>query len=116
MKSLNDTDVIKNTTPYIGFVDLMGAGNVKLTITDVEDASGDKVDGVREAKAGTYALSFKEINGRKMLVQGRKKKHLLRTLGKKKSDWVGKVIEIYADASVKFGGKEVGGVKIVGQD
>jgi hypothetical protein len=118
MKTLSDTDLIKNVTPYIGFVDLVGAGTVKLTITDVEDVSGDKVDGVREAKAGTYALSFKEAAtvGRKMLVRGRKLKHLIRTFGsKRKSDWVGKVIEVYADADVKFGGVAVGGIKIVGQ-
>jgi len=115
MKTLSDSDTIKNTTPFIGYVDLVGCGNVKLTISDVEDASGDKVDGVREAKAGTYALSFKEIKERKMLVQGRKKKHLMRTFGKKKSDWVGKVIEVYADPDVKFGGVAVGGLKIVGQ-
>lgn len=118
MKTLSDTDLIKNVTPYIGFVDLVGAGNVKLTIADVEDVSGDKVDGVREAKAGTYALSFKEpaTAGRKMLVRGKKLKHLIRTFGsKRKSDWLGKVVEIYADPKVKFGTDTVGGIKFVGQ-
>jgi hypothetical protein len=114
MKQLKDTDTIKRQTPYLGFVDLMDAGNVKLTIADVEDVSGDKVDGVREAKAGTYALCFKETQ-RKMLVQGRKLTFMLRTHGKKKSDWMGKIIEVYADPTVKFGRDTVGGLKIVGQ-
>jgi hypothetical protein len=94
MKTLKDTEEIKNTSPYIGYVDLIGKGNVKLTISDVEDASGDKVDGVREAKLGTYALSFKEIPNRKMLLQGRKKKYLMRTFGKRKSDLVGKEVNL----------------------
>ena len=116
MKALKDTDEIKNTSPYIGYVDLIGKGNVTLTITDIEDASGDKVDGVREAKLGTYAISFKEIPNRKMILQGRKKKHLMREFGKQKSGWLGKQSTIYADPHVKFGGKEVGGIKIAGQE
>lgn len=116
MKALTDNDEIKNTSPYIGYVDLIGKGNVTLTITDIADVSGDKVDGVREAKLGTYALSFKEISDRKMLIQGRKKKYLMRLFGKKKSGWIGQQITIYGDAKVKFGGKEVGGIKIAGQE
>jgi len=116
MKQLKDNDEIKNTSPYIGYVDLIGKGNVTLTIADVEDASGEKVDGVREAKLGTYAITFKEIKERKMVIQGRKKKFLMRQFGKMKSGWVGQSITIYSDPHVKFGGKEVGGIKIVGQD
>jgi hypothetical protein len=115
MKTLADTDEIKNTTPFIGFVDLIGKGNVKLTIVDVEDVSGDKVDGVREAKRGTYALVLKGTD-RKLLIQGRKKKFLMRTFGSKKSDWVGKVVEIYGDPAVKFGRETVGGWKFVGME
>lgn len=118
MKALNDTDEIKNTTPYIGFVDVLDRTKekpVKLTITDVEDATGVKIDGMREAKGGTYALSFKETP-RKLILQGRKKKFLMRTYGKKKSDLVGKVIEIYGDPNVTFAGKAVGGVKFVGME
>lgn len=114
MKPLKDTDEIKNTTPFIGYVDLIGKGEVALTIADVEDVSGDKVDGVREAKPGTYALTFKEIAGRKMLVNGRKKKFLMREFGKKKSDWLNKTVTIYGDASVTFGAEKVGGLKFVG--
>ena len=115
MKTLSDTDAIKSTTPFIGFVDLIGKGNVKLTIEDVQDVSGDKVDGVREAKAGTYALVLKGTE-RKLLIQGRKKKFLMRTFGTKKSDWVGKTVEIYGDAAVKFGRETVGGWKFVGME
>jgi len=115
MKPMKDTDEIKNTTPYIGYADLIGKGAVKLTISDVEDASGEKVDGVREAKPGTYALTLKEIPGRKLLVQGRKKKFLIRLFqSKKKSDWLGKVVEVYGDPNVRFGSEKVGGVKFVG--
>lgn len=114
MKTLKDTDEIKNTTPFIGYVDLIGKGNVTLTIADVEDVSGDKVDGVREAKMGTYALTFKEIAGRKMLVAGRKKKFLMREFGKKKSDWMGKSVTIYGDPDVTFGAEKVGGIKFAG--
>lgn len=116
MKALKETDEIKNTTPYIGYVDLIGKGNVTLTISDVEDVSGDKVDGIREAKLGTYALSFVEIKERKLILQGRKKKFLMRKFGKRKSDLVGQKVEIYADATVKFAGKAVGGIKFVGME
>lgn len=118
MKTLSETEEIKNTSPYIGFVDVIGrtpANPAKVTITDVEDVSGDKVDGVREAKAGTYSLVLKGTD-RKLLIQGRKKKFLMRQFGKKKSDWVGKVVEIYADANVKFGREKVGGWKFVGME
>lgn len=119
MKPLKDTDSIKNHSEYIGFVDVSDrtqANPVRLTISDVVDVSGDKLDGQREAKLGTYALAFVEIPNRKLLLQGRKKKWVMRNIGKRKSDLVGKVIEIYGDASVKFGGVAVGGVKIVGQE
>lgn len=116
MKTLSDNDEIKNHSPYIGFVDLIGKGNVTLTITDIADVSGDKVDGQREAKLGTYALAFKEIADRRLLIQGRKKKYLMRQFGKKKSGWIGQTITIYGDPKVKFGGKEVGGIKIAGQE
>lgn len=115
MKELKDNDEIRNTSEYIGFVDLIGKGNVTLTISDVTDVSGDKVDGVREAKLGTYALSFKETPGRKLLIQGRKKKWLMRNVGKKKSELIGKQVTIFGDPSVKFGAEVVGGVKFVGQ-
>ena len=116
MKALADTDEIKNHSPFIGFIDLIGKGNVTLTISDIEDVSGDKLDGQREAKLGTYALAFKEIPDRRMLIQGRKKKYLMRQFGKKKSGWIGQQVTIYGDPSVKFGGKEVGGIKIAGQE
>lgn len=118
MKKLAEHEEIKNVTPYIGYVDLIGRDKtnpVKLTIADIEDVGGDRVDGVREAKAGTYALVVKETD-RKLLINGKKKKHLMRLFGKKKSDIVGKVIEIYADPTVKFGSETVGGWKFVGQD
>lgn len=115
-KELKDTDEIKNTTPFIGYVDLIGKGEVTLTISNIEDVSGDKVDGVREAKLGTYALSFAEIPNRKMILQGRKKKWLMCQFGKKKSEIVGKKVGLYADKTVKFGGKEVGGIKFVGME
>lgn len=118
MKTLSETDEIKNTTPFIGYVDLIGRTAekpVKVTIADVEDVSGDKVDGVREAKAGTYALVLKGTE-RKLLIQGRKKKFLMRQLGKKKSDWVGQTLEIYGDPNVKFGRDTVGGWKFVGME
>lgn len=116
MKTLKDNDEIKNTTPYIGFVDLIGAGNVKVTIADVVDVSGDKLDGMREAKLGTYAIKFKERPDRSLIIQGKKKKFLMVLFGKKKSDWIGKQIEIYADPNVMLRGEKVGGVKIVGMD
>lgn len=118
MKALAETDEIKNTTPFIGFVDVIGRGAdrpVKVTVADVEDVSGDKIDGVREAKAGTYALTLKGTD-RKLLIQGRKKKFLMRQFGKKKSDWVGRTLEIYADPNVKFGRETVGGWKFVGME
>jgi hypothetical protein len=116
MKKLNDTDEIKNTSDFIGFVDLLGAGNVKVTIQDVFDVSGDKLDGMREAKLGTYAIVFKERPNRSMIIQGKKKKFLMIKFGKKKSDWIGKQIEIYADPNVKLKGETVGGLKIVGME
>lgn len=118
MKTLAESDEIKNTSPYIGFVDVIGrtaTNPAKVTITDVEDVSGDKVDGVREAKVGTYSLVLKGTD-RKLLIQGRKKKFLMRQFGKKKSDWVGKTVEIYGDANVKFGREKVGGWKFVGME
>lgn len=115
MKSLTATDEIKSGTPYIGFVDLVGKGNVKLTIAGVDDVSGEKIDGKREAKPYTYALTFKEIPGRKLIIQGRKKKFLIRHFNSKKAaDWVGQTVELYADPDVMFGREKVGGIKFVG--
>lgn len=116
MKQLKETDEIKNTSQYIGFVDLIGKGNVKVTIQDVFDVSGDKLDGMREAKLGTYAITLKEVPDRALIIQGKKKKFLMIQFGKKKSEWIGKEIEIYADPSVKMAGERVGGVKIVGME
>lgn len=119
MKQLKDNDTIKVSSDYIGFLDVMDRTSenpVTLTIADVFDVSGEKIDGMREAKLGTYALSFNEIPNRKLLLQGRKKKFIMRNYGKRKSDLIGKTIKIYGDPNVMFAGKAVGGVKIVGQD
>ena len=116
MKELKDTDEIKNTSPNIGYVDLIGKGEVTLTISNLIEVSGEKLDGQREAKDGTYALEFVEVPGRRLILQGRKKKWVMKNLGKKKAEIIGKKVAIFADKSVKFAGKEVGGIKFVGQD
>jgi len=115
-KELKDTDEIKNTTPFIGYVDLIGKGDVTLTISNIEDVAGDKLDGVREAKLGTYALSFAEIPNRKLILQGRKKKWIMRELGKRKSAIVGQKVTLFADPNVMFGKDKVGGIKFRGQE
>lgn len=116
MKELSETDRIKNTGQYIGFIDLVGLPPYKLTIADVVDVSGDKVDGVRPAKPGTYALKFKETGDRMLLIQGKRKKFIIHKFGAKKSELIGQSVEIYADPSVKFAGKAVGGLKFLGME
>ncbi len=115
MKTLSPTEEIKSSTPFIGYVDLIGKGNVKVTISDVFDITGDKLDGGRKAEPGTYAISFQGIPDRKLIIKGGKLKFLMRNFGKKKSEWVGQTVEIYGDPDIYFGKDKTGGVVFVGQ-
>jgi hypothetical protein len=114
---MKTADEIKSSTPYIGFIDVMGRtpdNPVKVTIETVLDVSGEKIDGVRAAPPCTYALGVKGTD-RKLLIQGRKKSFLVRKFGTRKTaEWIGKEVEIYADPTTTMCGQVVGGWKFVG--
>ena len=117
MKELQPNDTLKSASEYIGFVDLVDRGidnPVTLTIERIADGTGEKPDGTRALKAGSYILAFKETP-KKLIVQGRKRSFLIRTFGAKASGIVGQKVKLYGDPTVKVAGEVVGGTKFVGQ-
>jgi hypothetical protein len=82
-------------------------------------ATIDHVEKVNVAPMGEkpelkWCLFFRKEQGIKPLVLNRTNGELLaRALGSRDSaDWIGKDIELYADPTVPFGGKLVGGIRV----
>lgn len=55
---------------------------------------------------------FKEFGNRPMVCNKVNEDAIVRGLGRKVSDWIGKQIVIYFDPSVKFGNQTPGGIRV----
>lgn len=79
------------------------AGPIDITVTDVRIGSGDEQPVV---------VHYEGENGRPFKPCKTMRKVLILAWGPDGREWVGKSMSLYCDPQVKFGGAEVGGIRI----
>jgi hypothetical protein len=78
------------------------AGPVTITITAVKDVGGDQ----------PIVINYEGDNGRPYKPGKSMRRVMIAMWGSNGNDWIGQSIEIYNDPAVRFGGQEVGGIRI----
>lgn len=99
------------TSPWLASEDLVGLGDVDCEIEDVliyDEVAFDK----GRVEKNVPALKFKSKQKQMVLRTSANRKALIRLFGSDTKLWRGKVIKLFHDPSVKFGGKAVGGLRI----
>jgi hypothetical protein len=99
------------TSPWLAGEDLVGLGDVPCEIEQVLIYDEVMFDGGRKEK-NVPTLKFKDRQKQLVLRTSANRKVLVRMHGSNTKAWLGKLIHLYFDPTVKFGGKEVGGIRI----
>lgn len=99
------------TSPWLAGEDLVGLGEVSCVIEQVLIYDEVMFDAGRKEK-NVPALKFKDKQKQLVLRTSTNRKTLVRMFGSNTKEWLDKTIHLYFDASVKFGGKLVGGIRI----
>lgn len=99
------------TSPWLASEDLIGLGEVPAEIEDVLLYDEVCFDGGRKEK-NVPTLKFKDKTKQMVLRTSVNRKTLVRMFGADTRQWRGKVVKLYHDPAVKFGGKLVGGLRI----
>lgn len=98
-------DTIAPKSDQINYDDLMhGAVTVKVTGLAAGSAEQPVIIKISDAATGEAMRDFKPCKSMRRV--------LIAAWGDKGKDWIGKSMTLYGDASVKFGGVEVGGIRI----
>lgn len=79
------------------------AGDITITITDI--SASDSPD-------QPVSISYHGDNGRPYKPCKSMRRVLIQAWGANGKDWIGKSMTLYRDPAVKFGGSEVGGIRI----
>lgn len=99
------------TSPWLASEDLVGLGDVECVIEDVLIYDEVMFDGGRKEK-NVPTLKFANKQKQLVLRTSANRKTLVRKFGSDTKNWRGKSIKLFHDATVKFGGKNVGGIRI----
>lgn len=101
--SLRDTIVPKSD--QLNYDDVM-AGALIVTVTGLGAGSAEQpvIVKVKNADTGEPMRDFKPCKSMRRV--------LIAAWGDKGKDWIGKRMTLYGDSGVKFGGVEVGGIRI----
>lgn len=78
------------------------AGPITITIKAVKDVGGDQ----------PIVINYEGDNGRPYKPGKSMRRVMIAMWGANGNDWIGQSIEIYNDPEVRFGGQEVGGIRI----
>lgn len=78
------------------------AGPKIITIESVKDVGGDQ----------PIVIHYKGENGRPYKPGKSMRRVMIAMWGSNGNDWVGQSLELYGDPAVRFGGQEVGGIRI----
>lgn len=85
----------------LNYDDLISGPKI-ITIESVKDVGGDQ----------PIVIHYAGENGRPYKPGKSMRRVMIAMWGKNGNDWVGQSIELYGDSAVKFGGQEVGGIRI----
>jgi len=99
------------TSPWLASEDLVGLGDVPAKIEDVLIYDSVMFDGGRK-EANVPTLKFEGKAKQLVLRTSCNRRALVKMFGSDTKAWRGKVVKLYHDPSVKFGGKQVGGIRI----
>jgi hypothetical protein len=99
------------TSPWLASEDLIGLGEVPAEIEDVLIYDAVTFDGGR-TEQNVPALKFKAKAKQLVIKTSANRRALVRMFGADTRNWRGKTVHLYHDPSVKFGGKQVGGLRI----
>lgn len=97
------------TSPWLASEDIATAGDVKVEIEGVFQYDSVEFEAGRK-KANVFTLKFKGKT-KELCLNSINRRTLYRLCGANTSDWHGKTITLYVDASVKIAGKKVGGIR-----
>jgi hypothetical protein len=99
------------TSPWLASEDLVGLGDVPAEIEDVLLYDEVAFDKGRKEK-NVPALKFRGKAKQLVLRTSANRRSLVRMYGANTQAWRGKIIYIYHDPEVRFGGRAVGGIRI----
>lgn len=101
---------MKKDTPWLSSEDLIGLGDVKVTIESVFRHSDVEFDAGRKEKV-VYSIKF-EGKQKQLVLNSTNRKTLVGKFGVNVKDWCGKVVSLWVDENVRMMGKQVCGVRI----
>lgn len=101
--------MLKADSEWLGVEDLPQDRDIPVTILKVIMFKGATFAGGRKMDGG--ALVFDGKN-KKLIINGNRRKTLVRMFGANTENWWGKRVALYVDPTVTFGGQQTGGIKI----
>lgn len=99
------TDMLSTVIPksdQLNFDDLSGGRTVTILITKISGKSGDQ----------PICINYENDNGKPYYPCKSMRRVLIHNWGPNGSEYVGRSLTLYGDPAVKFGGLEVGGIRI----
>lgn len=97
------SDTLKADSTQLNAVDFIGSGPRTYTVASVRVVNGDQPVNIRLAE---------DADGREYRPSKSMRRVLAACWGPDSDKWTGKRLTLYTDPSVKWGGKEIGGIKI----
>jgi hypothetical protein len=110
-KSFTGLSGMLRTSPWLASEDLVGLGDVPAEIEDVLVYDSVAFDRGRQEK-NVPAIKFRGKAKQLVLRTSANRRALVKMFGADTREWRGKTVYLYHDPSVKFGGKNVGGIRI----
>ena len=108
---MGSRQLVPRNRPHLASEDLLGRGDVTLTITGSERKMAELMEGGRPVKQEAGHLYFKETG--KPLILGLTNRRTLDGLfGHDTDKWVGQKVTLYVKNDVKLAGKRVNGIRI----
>lgn len=101
--------MLKADSDWLGVEDLPLDRDIPVTILKVVMFQGAKFAGGRTKDGGALVFDGKK---KMLIINGDRRKTLVRLFGADTASWWGKRISLYVDPNVTFGGKQTGGIKI----
>jgi hypothetical protein len=101
---------MKKDSPWLASEDILGLGDVKVTIENVFRHVDVEFEAGRKEKT-VYSIKFKG-SPKQLVVNSTNRKALVAKFGVNVKDWVGKQVLLYVDPTVRLMGKIVNGVRI----
>jgi hypothetical protein len=97
-------------SPWLASEDILGLGDVKVTIEKVERHNNIEFEGGRK-KPVVFSITFKGKN-RRLVLNGTNRKTLVEKFGNDVRSWKGKEVVLYVQPGIKVGKEMKNGIRI----